>query len=174
MPPIRWVVCIFGTHSRLVCEWVTSNMCMSHVTHVNESWHAYEWVMSHTWMSHVSHVTCMIESCHTCKWAMSHLWMCHGTHVKESHVHATNSMCHVKTTNLRSYLNVTYSHAGRRGCGIEEWVRECRRRSKFVMCKCLIALHDSLSWSCFDVTMMRLMQLHTGILYASSTHYQLI
>ena len=35
---------------------------MSHVTHMNESCHTYEWVMSHIWMSHVTH---MNESCHT-------------------------------------------------------------------------------------------------------------
>ena len=42
---------------------------MSHVTHMNESCHAHEWVMSHTWMSHVTH---MNESCHTHEWVMSH------------------------------------------------------------------------------------------------------
>jgi len=30
---------------------------MSHVTHMNESCHTYEWVMSHIWMSHVRDVT---------------------------------------------------------------------------------------------------------------------
>jgi len=30
----------------------------------------YEWVMSHIWMSHVTH---MNESCHTCEWVMSHM-----------------------------------------------------------------------------------------------------
>ena len=35
---------------------------MRHVTHMNESCHKYEWVMSHIWMSHVTH---MNESCHT-------------------------------------------------------------------------------------------------------------
>ena len=30
----------------------------------------YEWVMSHIWMSHVTH---MNESCHTCEWVMSHI-----------------------------------------------------------------------------------------------------
>ena len=27
-----------------------------HVTHMNESCHTYEWVMSHIWMSHVTHI----------------------------------------------------------------------------------------------------------------------
>jgi len=29
-----------------------------------------DWVMSHMWMSHVTHVK---ESCHTCEWVMSHI-----------------------------------------------------------------------------------------------------
>jgi len=41
---------------------------MSHVTHMNESCHTYEWVMSHIWMSHVTH---MNESCHIYEWVMS-------------------------------------------------------------------------------------------------------
>jgi len=54
------------------CEWVMSRMWMSHVTHVNESCHACEWVMSCMWMSHVTHVN---ESCHACEWVMSRMWM---------------------------------------------------------------------------------------------------
>jgi len=45
---------------------------ISHVTHMNESWHTYEGVVSHVWMSHVTH---MNESCHTYEWVMSHI--CH-------------------------------------------------------------------------------------------------
>jgi len=39
-----------------------SHMCMSHVTHMNESCRTYERVMSHTCTSHVTH---MNESCRT-------------------------------------------------------------------------------------------------------------
>jgi len=35
---------------------------MRHGTPINASWHTYEWVMAHTWMSHG---TCMNESWHT-------------------------------------------------------------------------------------------------------------
>jgi len=64
------------------------------ITHMNEFWHAYEWVESHIWISHVthmnhiwmSHVTHMNESCHTYEWAMLHIWM--------SHVTPTNQSCH--------------------------------------------------------------------------------
>jgi len=50
------------TKGTIWCEWVMSHTWMSHVTHMNESCHTHEWVMSHTWMSHVTH---MNESCHT-------------------------------------------------------------------------------------------------------------
>jgi len=49
-------------------EWVVSHTCMSHVTHMNGPCHtysSYEWVTSHTWTSHVAHTN---ESRHT--------WMC--------------------------------------------------------------------------------------------------
>jgi len=57
-------------HSIIFVTWlihtcVFSHVWMSHVTHMNESCHTYEWVMSHTWMSHVTH---MNESYHTCEW----------------------------------------------------------------------------------------------------------
>ena len=42
----------------------------SHVTHMNESFHTYKWVISHIWMSHGTH---MNESYHTHKWVMSHI-----------------------------------------------------------------------------------------------------
>ena len=74
------------------CEWVTSHMWMSHLTHmnashiatsqvnvthinesvtlINESSHTYQLVMSHIWMSHVTYLN---ESCHTNQWVMSHV-----------------------------------------------------------------------------------------------------
>jgi len=72
-------------------------VCMSHVTHVNESWHTYEWLMTHIWMSHGAHTN---ESCHmwmrnnTFEWvyrqvqqtmhgvyeSYQHTWMSHVTH----------------------------------------------------------------------------------------------
>ena len=37
---------------------------MSHVTHMNESCHTYEWVMSHKWLSHAYHrMTCRYKWC---------------------------------------------------------------------------------------------------------------
>jgi len=53
---------------------------MSHVTHMNDSCHTYEWIMTNIWMRHVSNLN---ESCHTYEWVMSHIWMSHGTHMNE-------------------------------------------------------------------------------------------
>ena len=102
-----------------------SHICMSHVTHVNESCHTYtcdrtqrllthitiSWVMSHICMSHVTHVN---KSCHTyacCRtqrllthmamdWVMSHIWMKDTSNA--------NKKCHMgksaKTQRLSTYV----------------------------------------------------------------------
>ena len=76
-PTYEWVM----SHSRYtratlradlrahIHEWVMSHVWMSishiwmrHVTHMNESYHTYDWVMSRSWMSHI---TRMNESCYT-------------------------------------------------------------------------------------------------------------
>jgi len=60
---------------------------MSHVKRMNEPWYAYEWVMSHKQIRHVTH---MNESCHTDKSAVDRkmivavTWINHVTRVNES------------------------------------------------------------------------------------------
>jgi len=49
--------------------------------HVNEAWHAYEWVTSHIWMRHGTHIN---ESRHTYECVMLHMWMRHDTFMNES------------------------------------------------------------------------------------------
>jgi len=63
------------------------HICMSHVTHVNESrYFTYEWVMSYRYQSrdarrHVIYdgvLSHIYESCHTCKWVtLFHVWVGH-------------------------------------------------------------------------------------------------
>ena len=70
--------------------------------HINESCHRFHWVMSHTWVRHVTHTTVTglpptptvismsyvigtIELCHTYHWVTSHISMSHITHIHESH-----------------------------------------------------------------------------------------
>jgi len=48
--------------------WVMAHMWMSHGTHMNESWHTYEWIVSPS-SRYILY---------------SILWMSHGTHVNES------------------------------------------------------------------------------------------
>jgi len=64
-------------------------------THMSESWHRCEWVMSHVWMSHG---TCVDESCHTCECVMSFVWISLGTHMSES--------CHTYEWVLWSVWNI--------------------------------------------------------------------
>jgi len=55
----------------LICSQKSSANLSSHqkfaLDFMNESCHTHEWVMSHTWMSHVTH---MNESCHTHEWVL--------------------------------------------------------------------------------------------------------
>jgi len=72
----------------IVCILYHSASISSHVTHMNESCHTYEWVVvSHIWMSR--RVTHMNESCHTYEWVVvSHIWMSRRvTHMNESSCH---------------------------------------------------------------------------------------
>jgi len=90
---------------------------MSHVTHMNESCHTYEWDMSHIWISHVtkwmSHVTHMNESCHTYEWVMSHVWISHITHMKES--------CHINEWDMSHIWMGHVTHVNE-SCHSYEWV----------------------------------------------------
>jgi len=55
-------------------EWRRSYRAhLRYVTHMNESCHKYDWVMSHIWIHHFTRVD---ESCHTCE-----LFMTHHTHM---------------------------------------------------------------------------------------------
>jgi len=46
---------------------------MSHVTHMNESCHTYEWVMSHIRITNEYSVTHRNEFCCICVWVLSHM-----------------------------------------------------------------------------------------------------
>jgi len=70
-----------------VCKWVMSHVWMGHVPHMYES-RMYEWVIAqinescpHTQMSHVTHIQ---ESCHKYEWVMLNMSMSHVTNTNES------------------------------------------------------------------------------------------
>jgi len=79
-----------------------SHTWMSYVTHVNDSCHTYEWVLSRMRMSHVTHIR---ESCHTYEWVLLQVprplhfcsryksWMSHPN-MNESHC---NTLQHTAT-----------------------------------------------------------------------------
>jgi len=106
------------THTHVTRGWHVSSICdrphsmwdmthpymtswMRHVTHMNESCHTYECVMSHIWMRHVTH---MNESCHTYEWFMSHLWMRHVSHRMRPVAYAWRSVYDTDSQTL--YLSI--------------------------------------------------------------------
>ena len=65
----------------------------SYITRMNESCHAYEWAMSHVWMSHATRMKALRAS-HTCLWvhAISLNVPCHAYAWVTSHI--LNELCH--------------------------------------------------------------------------------
>jgi len=71
---VGWVMAPIGMSSFWwgATTWRMITSCS--VTLMDESCRTHEWVMSHTWMSHVAP---MNESCRSHEWVMSHTWMSH-------------------------------------------------------------------------------------------------
>jgi len=69
--------------SCLIYEWVLSHTWKSHVSHMNGSWHTHERVMSHIWMGPVTHLK---NACHTYEWVL--------THIRMIHISRVNGSCH--------------------------------------------------------------------------------
>ena len=72
------VVTPVDSHIRDIRMCDMSHVRMSHVTHINESCHTYEWVMSHIWRIRDTH---MKESCYMYEGVTN---SCHVTWMKES------------------------------------------------------------------------------------------
>ena len=89
-------------------EWVVLHTWMSHVKHMNES-------KSHTWMSHVTH---MNESCYTHGWVTvpPHEWV-KVTHMNESYY--THEGVTVTHTNVTHTNDSRHTHP--RAAGWENW-----------------------------------------------------
>jgi len=95
----------------------------SHVAHVNESCHAWAWVMSH-----------MYQSCYTYESVMSHMWVL--SHVSTSHVTHTHQSCstyesvmsHIWVMSCVWTSHITHTH---QSCSTYEsvmshiWVMSC-------------------------------------------------
>ena len=65
-------------------EWVMSRTWKSRVTHMNESCHAYEHIARPVLARDMSFVTHLNESYHTHEWVVWHTWMSHVPHTNES------------------------------------------------------------------------------------------
>jgi len=72
--------------SRHTYEWVMSHISMSHVTSINASYPLYKWVMSYISMSHVTHIWIYMT------WHISKLCMWRG-----SSIHTTYKSSHLLT-----------------------------------------------------------------------------
>jgi len=99
---VRMLQCLALCCSASQCVTVcwSCHTWMSHMTYMNESCHASEWVMSHIWMilvthrmryvtqmnesCHISHIRHMQESRHAFDWVMSHILMSHVINMDES------------------------------------------------------------------------------------------
>ena len=91
--------------------WTTiSHIWMSHVTHMNRSYHIYECVISHMW---TGHITYMNESPHTeewimstCQWVTSHIAKIQNAacHIRMSHFAHTNASCRTEEW-VASYIH---------------------------------------------------------------------
>jgi len=68
---------------------------MSHVTHVNESWHTCKWIMSHMWMSPVTHMNTYMNELATFRTVIV-LVVCVGSR--------TQVICLCVCTALNSYV----------------------------------------------------------------------
>ena len=86
------------------CEWVMSPTWMSHVSYIRyilaESWLTNKWVMSHTHMN---------ESCLQCEWVMSPTWMSHVSYMHESDV-SHMWMSHVSHMHESDMSHIWMSH----------------------------------------------------------------
>jgi len=88
----EWVMSHLRTRHATCMHLVASHKRMSHVTHMNKSWHTYEWEREHAghtyeWVmalvcigsrypKKTSHVTHMTESWHTYVWVREHAAQC--------------------------------------------------------------------------------------------------
>ena len=98
-----------------ICAWVMAHIWMSHVAHMNESWHTHEWVMSHSGsllVSHGLHISGLIQ----CLIIMAHMCMSSVTHMSEWwHTHewvTSRSWCfffgviHIQFTPIHIHVHI--------------------------------------------------------------------
>ena len=104
---VTWLIHMCVWRDSFICVWRVCDVTHSyrHDTHLNESRHTYEWVMAHTWMSHVTHMnewhhTFMNKSRHTYECLISHI---HKPHV--THTHKQQQASHAPMYNFYDFYH---------------------------------------------------------------------
>jgi len=91
------------------CESWYTHQCESWYTHECESCHGITEIShgAHKWISHIPH---MNESCHTYEWVMSHIWMIHGICFSPAHARVAHTRTQVMSRNNlnKSWRNESY------------------------------------------------------------------
>jgi len=115
---------------------------MSHITYMDESWHTFEWVMAHIWMSHATHMnTHTNESCHTYAWVMSHIQealprvrvpMTSLTYMNESY-----RPCEMVTSHIQNKCRVMNLHITTWHVSMSHATRVCARVGCVCVCLCM-------------------------------------
>jgi len=91
----------------------TAYSIMHHGTHINMTWHTHEWVVSHTWIRHITHMNAMCrKNEHVNRtlfrmpllyWRfMSQVWLSHGTY---ECVANTNTSVATRVQSIRHEVN---------------------------------------------------------------------
>jgi len=124
-------------HAAHPYERVMSHIWLSHVTHMNASYHTQKLILSRIWMRHVSPVQ-KKTSCHTCKrvtymtmWGMSHTYervLSRTSIHRVTNMHATCHVRHVpcaRTPNQSIFLKTHTSES----CHARTWVLRYMRVS---------------------------------------------
>ena len=89
-----------------------SESWVSHVTHMTESRHTYEWVTSHMWMSHewaTSHIW-MNQSTPRNIMRMSQSWVSHVTHKNESRHTYERVVSHMRCVMPHTHMCMCDTH----------------------------------------------------------------
>jgi len=91
---------------------------MSHGTHMDESWHTYEWVYTYIYVCIHRHTEAYVRSgCSTNEWVMLHIRMSHDTRMNEY----THIYTYVNTGTPRFTCAVAATHMNE-SCCTYEWV----------------------------------------------------
>ena len=123
--------CHRQSHIRQSChtyEWVMSPILMSHVTHADTHMHSglpTKHAHTHEWVTahmRMSHVAHTNEPCHTYEWVMSHIRMSHDTHA-DTHIPGDLPAKQVHTYELvTSHVQMSHVTHTNESCHTYEWV----------------------------------------------------